>query len=167
MMISKRFLAAGPVLLAVVAAVAMLRPVGAATDYASTEIDREAAMRVIDAAIVEAGNQGVPMNIAVVDTAGHLKAFVRMDGALLGSIDISQRKAKTSALFRAPSGAIGQLAQPGQPLFGIENTNGGLVVFGGGLPLQNADGDVIGAIGVSGGSVQNDEAVAKAGAAAL
>lgn len=166
-MISKRFLASGTALLALLAAATLFRPVGAATSYASADIDRDAAMRVIDAAIIEAGEQGVPMNITVVDAAGHLKAFVRMDGALLGSIDISQRKAATSALFRAPSGAIGELAQPGQPLFGIENTNGGLVVFGGGLPLRNADGRVIGAIGVSGGSVQNDEAVAKAGVAAL
>ena len=107
------------------------------------------------------------MNIAVLDAGGHLKAFARMDGALLGSIDIAERKAKTSVLFRAPSGIIGTLSQPGGELYGIERSNDGLITFGGGFPLTNAGGEVIGAIGVSGSSVANDEAVAQAGVAAL
>ena len=125
------------------------------------------ATRVVNAAIEKAGEIGQPMNIAVVDDGGHLVAFARMDGAYLGSIDIALKKARTSRYFDAPSGALGAMTQPGGPLFGLEATNGGLVTFAGGLPLKNADGVVIGAIGVSGSSVENDLAVAEAGAAAF
>jgi uncharacterized protein GlcG (DUF336 family) len=161
-----KWMTAGALCLGAMAA-GVFSPVRAATEFTGNEIDLEAATRVIEAATAEAERQGVPMNIAVVDTGAHLKAFARMDNALLGSIDIAERKAVTSALFRAPTGALGGLVQPGGPLFGLENTNGGLVVFAGGLTLRNADGIVIGAIGVSGGSVEQDEAVAKAGADAL
>jgi uncharacterized protein GlcG (DUF336 family) len=131
------------------------------------DVDLAGAMRVIDAAIKKANAIDTKMNVAVVDAGGNLKAFVRMDGAYLGSIDIAMKKAKTSRLFDAPSGALGGLSQPGQPLFGVEESNGGLITFAGGLPLTNAAGDVIGAIGVSGSSVENDLAVAEAGAAAF
>lgn len=132
-----------------------------------TDVDLASATRVIDAAVKKAKEIDTKMNITVLDAGGNLKAFVRMDDALLGSIDISMKKARTSRLFNAPSGALGQLSKPGGDLFGIEVSNGGLITFAGGIPLTNADGVVIGAIGVSGSSVQNDEIVAMAGAAAL
>lgn len=125
------------------------------------------AQRVIDAAIKKANALDLKMNIAVVDAGANLKAFARMDGAFLGSADIAMKKAKTARMFDAPTGALGQLTQPGGPLYGLEETNGGLVTFAGGLPLKNAAGQVIGAIGVSGSSVENDLAVAEAGAAAF
>ena len=107
------------------------------------------------------------MDIAVVDAGGNLKAFVRMDGAWLGSIDIAQRKARTARWFDMDTGVIGTLSQPGGPLYGIEHSNGGLITFPGGVPLKNAQGEVVGAIGVSGSTVENDHTVAAAGAAAL
>lgn len=125
------------------------------------------AMRVIDAAIKKAQTTDTKMNIAVVDAGGNLKAFVRMDGAYLGSIDIAIKKARTSRFFDAPTGALGTMTQPGGPLFGLEETNDGLVTFAGGLPLKNSKGVVVGAVGVSGSSVENDLAVAEAGAAAF
>jgi len=125
------------------------------------------AMRVIDAAIKKANATDTKMNICVVDAGGNLKAFVRMDGAYLGSIDIAMKKAKTARYFNAPTGVLGTMTQPGGPLYGLEGTSGGLVTFAGGLPLSNSDGEVIGAIGVSGSSVENDLAVAEAGAAAF
>jgi len=107
------------------------------------------------------------MDIAVVDAGSNLKAFARMDGAWLGSIDISMKKARTARWFNFPTGEIGKLSQPGGPLYQIEVSNGGLISFPGGLPLTMADGTVIGAIGVSGSTVEDDNAVAEAGAAAL
>ncbi len=107
------------------------------------------------------------MDIAVVDAGGHLKAFARMDGAWLGSIDIAMTKARTARYFDLPTEALGELSQPGGPLYGIEVSNGGLITFPGGLPLTAADGTVIGAIGVSGSTVEDDRAVAEAGVAAL
>ncbi len=142
------------------------RPAAAAANDAQ-DVSLEAAERVIEAAIEKAVELETKMNIAVVDAGGNLKAFVRMDGAYLGSIDVAMKKARTSRLFDAPSGALGQLSQPGGPLYGIERTNGGLVTFPGGVPLSNGAGEVVGAIGVSGSSVENDLAVAQAGAAAF
>ena len=121
---------------------------------------------VVKAALAKAQELGVKMNIAVVDTGTHLKGFARMDGAWLGSADISIRKARTAKLFDMPTGAIGQLSQPGGSLYAIEHSNGGLITFPGGVPIVNAVGEVIGAIGVSGDAVENDHAVALAGAAA-
>jgi uncharacterized protein GlcG (DUF336 family) len=124
------------------------------------------AQTILAAALAKAQELGVKMNIAVVDTGTHLKAFARMDGAWLGSADISIRKARTARLFDMPTGAIGQLSQPGGSLYAIEHSNGGLITFPGGVPLVNSKGEVIGAIGVSGDAVENDHAVASAGAAA-
>jgi len=107
------------------------------------------------------------MDIAVVDAGGNLKAFYRMDGAWLGSIDISIKKARTARLFDMNTGDIGALSQPGGPLFNIEVSNGGLISFPGGIPLRDEAGEVVGAIGVSGSSVENDHTVAEAGATAL
>lgn len=141
-------------------------PAAAATSNVR-DISLDAAERVIDAAMEKAVELDTKMNIAILDAGGNLKAFVRMDGAYLGSIDVAIKKARTSRLFDAPSGALGQLSQPGGPLYGIERTNGGLVTFPGGVPLTNSGGEVVGAIGVSGSSVENDLAVAEAGAAAF
>jgi uncharacterized protein GlcG (DUF336 family) len=130
-------------------------------------LNLDTATRILAAGREAAAGIGVAMNIAVVDPAGNLVAFQRMDGAWLGSVDIALRKAKTSALFPVPSSAIGAMSQPGGPIYGVEATNGGLVSFGGGLPLAGADGTVIGAVGVSGGMVDQDVAVAEAAAKAL
>ncbi|GFO74725.1 hypothetical protein BPLS_P1591 [Bathymodiolus platifrons methanotrophic gill symbiont] len=104
------------------------------------------------------------MCIAVVDSGASLKAFARMNNAWVGSIDIAIKKAKTACLFGMPTGQIGQLSQPEGPLFGIEHSNDGLITFPGGLPIVDSDGILIGAIGVSGSSVENDHIVALAGA---
>ena len=124
------------------------------------------ARAVVDAALKKSAAQGVPMNIAVVDAGGNLKAFVREDGAFLGSIDISQKKARTARAFNMSSAQLGAAAQPGQELYGIKVTNGGLAIFGGGELLIRG-GVIVGAVGVSGGSVAEDTAVARAGAAAV
>lgn len=107
------------------------------------------------------------MNIAIVDAGANLVAFIRMDGAWLGSLDISIKKAKTARFFDMNTGVIGELSQPGGALYNIEHSNGGLITFPGGVPVKNADGVVIGAIGVSGSSVENDHAVAEAGASVV
>ena len=105
---------------------------------------------------------GVDMNIAIVDREGLLVQFSRMDNAWLGSIDIAQRKARTAVYFRMPTGDLGALSQPGGPLYGIEHSNGGLITFPGGRPITNGDGQVIGGVGVSGGTVEQDATVAEA-----
>jgi uncharacterized protein GlcG (DUF336 family) len=109
----------------------------------------------------------VPMNIAVLDAGAHLKAFVRMDSALLGSIDIAHGKARTAALFGFNTEALYEFSKPGGTSPGFDRTNGGLIVFAGGIPLRNATGELIGAVGVSGGAVAQDFEVAQAAAAAL
>jgi uncharacterized protein GlcG (DUF336 family) len=133
----------------------------------STDITLEQALAVVSAAREKAEKQGTLMDIAVVDAGANLKAFVRMDGAFLGSIDISIKKAKTARFFNMPTGELGELAQPGKPLYNIEFSNGGLITFPGGLPLKDKSGNIIGAIGVSGSSVEDDHEVALAGSAAL
>ena len=125
------------------------------------------AQQAVDAALNKAKEMGVKMDIAVVDVGANLKAFARMDGAWLGSIDIAQKKARTARWFDMPTGDIGQLSQPGGPLYNIEHSNNGLITFPGGLPLKNGAGEVIGGIGVSGSSVEDDHAVASAGAAVV
>ena len=133
----------------------------------SCDITLEQAHKAVEAALKKSEEMGVKMDIAVVDAGANLKAFVRMDGAWRGSIDIAIKKARTARFFDMPTGAIGELSQPGGPLYNIEHSNGGLITFPGGLPLKNADGEVLGAIGVSGSSVEDDHAVAGAGAEAI
>lgn len=125
------------------------------------------ARAVIAAAESRAAAIGVPVIVAVVDAGVHLKAFSRMDGAVLGSIDIALKKARTSALFQADSEAVWEYCKPGAPAHALELTNGGLAPFGGGVPLRSADGELLGAVGVSGGAVAQDEEIARAAAAAL
>ena len=107
------------------------------------------------------------MDICVVDAGSNLVAFARMDSAWIGSVDISFKKAKTAAWFTMDTAALSPLVQPGQPLFNIEHSNGGLITFPGGVVIKNNAGEVIGAIGVSGSSVENDHTVALAGAGAV
>lgn len=126
----------------------------------------EQAKAAVAAALAKAQELGLKMNIAVVDAGANLKAFARMDGAWLGSIDISIRKARTARFFDMNTGDVGQLSQPGGSLYAIEHSNGGLITFPGGVPIRNKNNTVIGAIGVSGSTVENDHAVASAGAAA-
>ena len=130
-----------------------------------SDITQAQADAVLSAARDSARETGTAMNIAVVDAGGNLKAFTRMDGAWLGSIDISIKKARTARYFDMATGSIGELSQPGGPLFNIEVSNGGLITVPGGLPLHGEDGSIIGAIGVSGSTVENDHTVASAGAA--
>ena len=125
------------------------------------------AEKAIAAARDKAIALGTQMCIAVVDSGGNLKAFHRMDDAWVGSIDIAHKKAKTSVFFGMMTGQIGQLSQPGGPLYGIEHSNDGLITFPGGIPIVDAEGVMSGAIGVSGSTVENDHAVAEAGAKAI
>lgn len=128
-----------------------------------TQAQAEAA---IAAARTAANAIGVPMNIAVYDNGANPKAFERMDGALLGSLDIAMNKARTAALFGFNTEALYEFSKPGGTSPGFENSNGGLTVFAGGIPVRDADGRLLGAVGVSGGAVAQDFTVAKAAAAA-
>ena len=130
-------------------------------------ITLEDARRVIAAAEREAVAQGQPMNIAVVDSGANLIAHVRMDGAWIGSIDISINKAFTARAFDLPTQELAKESQPAGQFFGIHATNHGrVVIFPGGIPLKR-DGRVAGAVGVSGGTGKQDQAVAEAGAKAF
>ncbi|MFG0319496.1 MAG: heme-binding protein [Planctomycetota bacterium JB042] len=132
-----------------------------------SDITLDQAQTAVAAAVAKAAELGLKMDVAVVDAGANLKAFARMDGAWIGSIDIAQRKARTARYFDLPTGKIGELSQPGGSLYNIEHSNGGLITFPGGLPIENGAGEVIGAIGVSGDTVENDHAVAEAGVEAL
>jgi uncharacterized protein GlcG (DUF336 family) len=118
---------------------------------------------VIQAAQSSAGQLGVAACIAVLDAAGHLKCFTRMDRAWLGAIDVAIKKARTSILFEADTEQIWEVCKPNAPAHGLEFTNDGLVTFAGGIPLRDARGELCGAIGVSGGQVGEDREIAKAG----
>jgi uncharacterized protein GlcG (DUF336 family) len=132
-----------------------------------TSILLEEAQQVIQAAMQKAEELGQPMNVAVVDNGRDLKAFARMEDAWLGSIDIAINKAFTSASFQMPTEDLTEMTQPGQPLYGLEATNNGrVVIFAGGILLMRGD-EIAGAIGVSGGTVDQDQAVAEAGVAAF
>lgn len=123
------------------------------------------AWAAINAVIAKAQDLGVTSNVAVVDSGCNLKAFARMDGAFLGSIDVAIRKARTARLFDMPTGDIGQLSQSGGPLFSIEQSNGGLITFAGGVPIKCGQ-EIIGAVGVSGSTVENDGMLAEVAAEA-
>ncbi len=127
----------------------------------------ERATAVVEAARQKAEQIGVAMNIAVVDEGNRLVTFARMDGAWIGSIDIAQSKAFTARAFDMETKVLGKLAQSGEPLFGIHTSNDGkIIIFAGGIPLKS-EGKVVGAIGVSGGTVDQDQEVAEAGAKAF
>ena len=130
-------------------------------------ITLEQAQSAVQAAVKKSKELGLKMNIAIVDAGANLLAFGRMEGAWLGSIDISIRKAKTARFFDMNTGEIGKLSQPGGPLYNIEHSNGGLITFPGGIPVKSENGEVIGGIGVSGSTVENDHIVAQAGLEAI
>lgn len=132
-----------------------------------TDISADKSSQIIASGIQKAKELRVSVNIAIVDIGANLNAFVRMDGAWLGSIDIAIKKARTARLFDRDSADIGKISQPGGPVYGIEHTNGGLVTFGGGVPLRNCDGAIVGAVAVSGSTVGNDQAIAEAAAHAM
>lgn len=123
-------------------------------------ISLKQAKSAIEAAIRKSEELGLKMNIAVVDSGANLTAFARMDNAWLGSTDIAIKKAKTARYFDMDTGEIGKLSQPGQPLFNIEHSNKGLITFPGGVLIKDKTGEIIGAVGVSGSSVENDHTVA-------
>ncbi len=132
-----------------------------------SDITMQQARAAVDAAREKSQQLGVKMNIAIVDGGANLKAFARMDGAWLGSVDIAIKKAKTARFFDMNTGEIGKLSQPGGKLYNIEHSNDGLITFPGGVPIRNSAGEIIGGIGVSGSTVENDHEVALAGAAAV
>ena len=125
------------------------------------------AQKAIEAAREEAAALDTQMCIAIVDSGANLKAFHRMDDAWVGSIDIAIKKAKTSCFFGMKTGELGKLSQPGGSLWGIEHSNEGLITFPGGVPIVDEEGVLVGAIGVSGSTVENDEKVALAGAESI
>ena len=120
------------------------------------------AKALVEAAERKAIEIGVPVSIVMLDAAGHLKAFSRMDDVFLISIDVAMKKAKTAVLFEANSECLWDACKPGGPAEGVQFTNGGLVTFAGGIPLKTPDGRVVGAIGISGGTVPQDFEIATA-----
>src|SRR5262245_17360446 len=125
------------------------------------------AHHMLTAGAEKAASLRVPVNIVVLDAGAHLKAFIRMDGAVLGSIDVAMKKAKTAVLFATTSEAVWEYCQPGAPAHGLELSNGGLAPFAGGITLKDRDGATLGAIGVSGGTVPQDLEIAEAAVAAF
>ena len=110
---------------------------------------------------------GIAVSVVVMDAGGNLKALSRMDGAWLGSVDVAVKKAKTSVLFEMETQTVWGFCNPNGPARGIEFTNGGLITFAGGIPLKTSEGQLLGALGVSGGTVDQDHKVARAGLAAF
>ena len=127
----------------------------------------EDAKRMLSAAEAKAASLGIPYNLAVVDAGGHLVAFLRQDGALIGSIDLAINKAVTARFFDKTTAQLWEMAQPGKPLYGIQHSNSEkVVIFGGGIPVV-VDDRIVGAVGTSAGTVEQDIAVAEAAIAAL
>lgn len=125
------------------------------------------ALGALQAAVRKATEIGSPSSIAIVDSGRNLLAFARMDDALLASIEIAQGKAYTARSMNMKTADIGPLTQPGQPLYGIETSHArSLITFGGGQPLR-VDGEIVGAVGVAGGTVEQDDEVASAAVASL
>merc|ERR1712209_256535 len=118
------------------------------------KMNLERANLAIKVAIDKANEVGGKYCIAVLDAGVNLVAFNRMDGGRVGTIDVAMKKARTSALFEKESGMFGPMTQPGAPVYGLEHSNGGLITFPGGVPLRTSAGTFIGAIGVSGGTVE-------------
>ncbi|MDO6819167.1 heme-binding protein [Zobellia sp. 1_MG-2023] len=128
------------------------------------DVSTEQALNSLQAAKKKAEEMNVLVNIAVVDAGANLKSFVRMDNSYLGSIDVAIKKAKTARYFDIDTGKLGELTQPGGIIYNIELSNNGLITFPGGVPIKNKDGKIIGAIGVSGGTIEEDRIIANAGA---
>lgn len=129
------------------------------------DISFDQAQRMLGAAINKADNIKVPLCIAIVDRGGHLIAFNRLDDAVIGTIDFAIRKAKTAVFFGVNTEIMGQVVQSaGASGYGLQSSNGGVLTIGGGVVVKNKDGKIVGAIGVSGGMVEQDMSVAQAGA---
>lgn len=129
----------------------------------TNNITQDEAFKVLFAAKQKAEDSNALVNIAVVDAGANLKAFVRMDESFLGSIDVAIKKAKTARYFNIDTGKLGELTQPGGIIYNIEHSNDGLITFPGGLPIKNKNGKIIGAIGISGGTIEQDRDIATAG----
>lgn len=130
-------------------------------------ITHDQAFKALLSAKKKAEESKVLVNIAVVDAGANLKAFIRMDKSYLGSIDVAIKKAKTARYFDIDTGKLGELTQPGGIIYNIEHSNGGLITFPGGLPIKDENGIIIGAIGVSGGTIEQDREIATAGAQSI
>ena len=124
------------------------------------DITAEQASAILKEAQVQAEAENILVNIAIVDAGANLKAFLRMDGSYLGSIDVAIKKAKTARYFNAPTGELGKITQPGADIYNIEHSNDGLITFPGGMPIKDKNGIIIGAIGISGGTIEQDHTIA-------
>lgn len=133
----------------------------------TNDISHEEAFKALLAAKKKAEASKVFVNIAIVDAGANLKAFIRMDESYLGSIDVAIKKAKTARYFDMATGDLGKLTQPGGIIYNIELSNNGLVSFPGGVPIKNKEGKIIGAIGVSGGTIDQDHEIASFGALSI
>ena len=133
----------------------------------TNDISHDEAFKVLLAAKKKAEKSKVLVNIAIVDAGANLKAFIRMDESYLGSIDVAIKKAKTARYFNMATGDLGKLTQPGGIIYNIELSNNGLVSFPGGIPIKNKEGKIIGAIGVSGGTIEQDHEIATIGALSI
>jgi len=131
------------------------------------DITAEQATRILKKAADQAKAEGILINIAIVDAGANLKSFLRMDGSYLGSIDVAIKKAKTARYFNIPTEELGKIAQPGEAIYNIEHSNGGLITFPGGVPIKDKQGTIIGAIGISGGTIEQDRDIAKAAAQSI
>lgn len=125
------------------------------------------AQAMLHSAVAEAEKRGIKVCISIVDAAAWPVAFLRMDGTPLGCIDVVHKKARTAALFHIDSADFAKIAHPDGSAYSLENTNGGLTSFGGGIVLRNAEGMVIGGIGVSGASSEDDIDIARLAARTL
>lgn len=131
------------------------------------DITATQATSILQTAKQMAESQGILINIAIVDAGANLKGFLRMDGSYLGSIDIAIKKAKTARYFNCSTGDLGKISQPGGDIYNIEFSNQGLITFPGGIPIKDKEGIIIGAIGISGGSIEQDHSIATQAAASI
>jgi len=135
--------------------------------WARQIMNRTLAEAALKAGLAKSEQMNLKMNVAVVDVGANLVTFTRMDDAWLGSVDIAIKKAKTAVFFNMRTGDLGRNSQPGGSLYNIEHSNNGLITFPGGVPVYDRTGCLIGAVGVSGDTVENDEIVANAGVQAI
>ncbi|MEL6191384.1 MAG: heme-binding protein [Bacteroidota bacterium] len=131
------------------------------------DLTTDQARSILQTAKELAQSQRVLVNIAIVDAGANLKAFLRMDGSYLGSIDVAIKKAKTARLFNSPTGELGKITQPGGAIYQIELSNDGLITFPGGVPIKDKEGVIIGAIGISGGTIEQGHLIASEAAESI
>ena len=131
------------------------------------DITEDQATTILQKAQELAKSSNILVNIAIVDAGANLKGFLRMDGSYLGSIDVAIKKAKTARYFNIATGDLGKISQPGEDIYLIETSNEGLITFPGGVPIKDKQGVIIGAIGISGGSVEQDHDIASRAAESI